>query len=282
MKLKVDESGVVVVEDEKPVYVDEDGKDIAVDVPQLFSKVKELNGESKQRRLESGDLKKKYKVFSEIEDLEDWKTKADAALELAKNIDESQLIQAGKVEELKTSMKAAFEGERENAEKSFRLKNQELSDLIVKKDGTIFSLLVTSKFSQSPFFSGESPKTNVLPDMAAKYFGHQFKVEKDGEDGLKVVGYNLAGNQIYSRKNPGDLAGFEEAISEIIDEYPMKDRILRTGGAGSGGKGGGGNGDDSDDITKLKTQYADAMKDGRTVQAIAIKNQIFQLEKSRK
>lgn len=277
MKLKLEENGNIVVEDGKPVFVDEDGKDVVVDVPQLFTKIKELNGESKQRRLEIGDFKKKYKLFQDIEELDGWKEGADKALELVKNIDQSQLIQAGKVEELKESMKKAFEGERENTEKAFGLKTQELLDQISQNEGTIFDLLVTSKFTQSPFFSGESPKTNVLPDMAAKYFGHQFKVEKSSTGSLKVVGYNLAGTQIYSRKNPGELANFDEAIAEIIDEYPMKERILKSSGGGSGGRGGSG-GNEDDDLTKLKTKYAEAMKAGRTTQAIAIKNQIFQFE----
>lgn len=275
MKLKLDEKGSVVVEDEKPIFVDGDGKDVLVDVSQLFSKIKELNGESKQRRIELGELKKKYKVLEDIEDLADWKEKAEKATELAKNIDESQLMQAGKVEELKNSMKAAFEEERKGAEKSFKEKTAELQEQIDKSEGTIFDLLVTSKFAQSPSFSGSSPKTNVLPDMAAKYFGHQFKVEKGSDGSLKVVGYNLSGNPIYSRKNPGELADFDEAISEIIDEYPMKDKILKSSGGGSGGKGGGGGVDD--DLTNLRNQYTEAMKSGQTVKAIALKNQIFRM-----
>lgn len=280
MELKKDEKGNFIVEDGKPVFVDADGKDVVVDVPQLFTKIKELNGESKQRRLELGELKTRYKIFEEVEDVEDYKSKADKATELVKNIDESQLMQAGKVEELKTSMKKAFEEEKESAVKAFKIEKEDLVSQIGSNELTIFDLLVTSKFAQSPYFSGETPKTNVLPDMAAKYFGHQFKVEKDKDNSLKVVGYNMAGNPIYSRKNPGELADFEEAVAEIIDEYPMKDRILKTRSGGSGGKGGGNESDDGDELTRLKAQYRDALKTGSTVQSIALKNRIFKLENS--
>lgn len=278
MKLKVDKEGKVVVEDEKPVFIDEDGKEIVVDVPQLFVKIKELNGESKQRRLELGDLKKRYKIFEDVEDLEEYKTGADKAVELAKNIDESQLMQAGKVEELKSSMKAAFEDERVLVAQSFENEKKDLVNQISTNEQTIFNLLVTSKFDRSPYFSGENPKTNVLPDMAAKYFGHQLKVEKDKDGKLKVVGYNRSGAPIYSRKSPGELADFDEAIGEIIDEYPMKDRILKVRSGGSGGKGGGSDFDEGDELSKLKAQYKEAIKGGTTVQAIALKNQIFRLE----
>lgn len=43
------------------------------------------------------------------------------------------------------------------------------------------------------------------------------------------------GNPIYSRKNPGELADFDEALEIIISQYPHKDSILRGSGASGAG-----------------------------------------------
>ncbi len=50
MKLKLDENGYVVVQDGKPVYVHDDGKEVAFDAPQTVQKISTLNGEAKQHR----------------------------------------------------------------------------------------------------------------------------------------------------------------------------------------------------------------------------------------
>lgn len=47
MKLKVDEDRHVVVEDGKPVYVHDDGKEIPCDAPAAMAKIEELNTEAK-------------------------------------------------------------------------------------------------------------------------------------------------------------------------------------------------------------------------------------------
>lgn len=47
MKLKLDENGYVVVQDGKPVYVHDDGKEVAFDAPQTVQKISTLNGEAK-------------------------------------------------------------------------------------------------------------------------------------------------------------------------------------------------------------------------------------------
>jgi len=53
-----------------------------------------------------------------------------------------------------------------------------------------------------------------------------------------VVGY-LGSEKIISKNNYGQLAGFDEALRIIVDQYPMKDAIIRAGAGG--GAGGGGN-----------------------------------------
>ena len=274
LKLKIDENEQIEIRNNKPVYIDDDGKEVEVDANQLFDKVKELNGEAKQRRIESQELKNKFSIFDDVENVTEWKEGADKAIELSKNIDESTLIQAGKVDEVKANMKIAHDEEKANMKKSFDVELADLRSSLTQKDGTIFSLMVTSKFSQSSLFSGSEPKTILPPEIAATYFGHQFKVEKGDDEKLKVVGYTLKGTQIYSRKNPGELADFEEAITEIIDEYPMKDSIMRAGFSGGGGQGGG-DATSVSKIEKLRADYAEALKVKNVQLAISLKNKLF-------
>ena len=74
--------------------------------------------------------------------------------------------------------------------------------------------------------------------MVQARFGSAFKVE-DG----KIVAYDNAGNKIFSRSRPGELADFDEALETLVDQYPYKDQILKGSGASGGGaQQGGGSG----------------------------------------
>ncbi|MEV0651309.1 DUF6651 domain-containing protein, partial [Phytomonospora sp. NPDC050363] len=56
------------------------------------------------------------------------------------------------------------------------------------------------------------------------------------EDG-NVVAYDPSGNKIYSRAKPGELAGFDEALEFLVEQYPQKDHILKaSGNTGTGSK----------------------------------------------
>lgn len=50
MKLKLDEQGHVVVQDEKPVYQDEAEKDAVFDYAHTYGTIKSLQGEAKSHR----------------------------------------------------------------------------------------------------------------------------------------------------------------------------------------------------------------------------------------
>ena len=100
MKLKLDENGHVVVKDGFPVWVAEDGAEIAYNVPDLVNKISAVNGESAGRRKEIDALTAKLKVFEGIDP-----EKAKAALETVANLDAGNLIDAGKVDDLKMERK---------------------------------------------------------------------------------------------------------------------------------------------------------------------------------
>ncbi|MBV7387812.1 hypothetical protein KRX11_04010 [Pasteurellaceae bacterium TAE3-ERU1] len=53
--------------------------------------------------------------------------------------------------------------------------------------------------------------------MVQSFFGKHFSYE-DG----KIVVKDEHGNPIFSREKPGELASFDEAIEQIVNEYPYK------------------------------------------------------------
>ena len=88
------------MQDGKPVFVEDSGTEIAVDVPHLRGAVAARNAEAKTHREAKEALEAKWKGYEGLDD----PVAARKALELAKNIDAGQLLTAGKVEELKASL----------------------------------------------------------------------------------------------------------------------------------------------------------------------------------
>ena len=94
MKLKFDEQGHVVVQDGKPVYVHDDGKEVPFDAPQALAKIGSLNAEAKQHREAKDAAETKLKAFEGIDDA----VAAKKALERVKNLDDKKLMVAGEGE----------------------------------------------------------------------------------------------------------------------------------------------------------------------------------------
>lgn len=222
MKLKVNEEGNVELLEGKPVYVTEDGKEIPFDAAAAMSKIAALNSEAKEYRLKGKDLAEQLKKYEGIEDPD----AARAALDKLQNIDLSKMLDGDKVELLKRQMADTFESNKKSLLDSFANEKKELQKALEEKDTNIYKLMVSSQFAKSPFFTGENPKTLLPADMATDYFGKHFKVEEG-----RVVGY-LNGEKILSKIKYGETADFDEALETIIDQYPMKDRILKAGQSG--------------------------------------------------
>jgi hypothetical protein len=284
-KVSDDEHKTPVFADGKPVYIDPDGKEIALDPVSMYQKIIDLGKENKTHR-EAGDtLKESFKIFDDIDDLGEWKTKADEAISTVENFNEKDWLKADKVDKLKADMKDAYDEQVGGVKKSFVAKENDYKATIGKKDNQIRTLMVSNKFATSPFFSGTEPKTNLPPEIAETYFGKYFKVEEEKKTAkLKLIAYNDSGDQILSRENPGEIAGFNEAMSFIFDSYSGKDKLLRGGKPGSGGGGGqGGTGSAGDDeLEKLQKQYAEAQKEGDSKAMIVLKNRIFKIQQDRK
>lgn len=226
MKLKLKEiDGVsyAEVQDGKPVYVHDDGKEVAFDAPGTVAKIGQLNGEAKTHREAKEAAEAKLKSFEGIED----PAAAKKALETVKNLDDKKLVDAGEIERVKAeAIKAVEDKYKPLQEERDTLRTQ------------LYDEKIGGSFARSPLINGDKAKFAIPADLVQARFGKHFEVE-DG----KIVATDSNGNKIYSRSNPGEVAGFDEALEILVDQYPHKEHILRgSGGSGSGSKNGNGGG----------------------------------------
>ena len=222
MRLKLDDQNQVVVQDGKPVYVGDDGKEIAFDYPGTLATISRLNSEAKGHREEKEAAHALLKNFEGIDD----PAKALKALEIVKNLDDKKLIEAGEVDKVRQEAASAYEEKLKSVEKKYAPVIKERDEY---KD-SLFKEIVGGAFNRSKFIS---EKLAIPADLAQAKFGNSFIIE-DG----KVVGKNAAGERIFSRSRPGEVANFDEAFEIMVDDYPYRDSILKGSGASGSGAGG--------------------------------------------
>lgn len=224
MKLKLTPEGHAVVQDGRPVYVQDDGKEVAFDAPGTVATISRLNGEAKTHRERAEAAESKLKPFEGIAD----PAAAIKALNVVKNLNDKQLVDAGEVERVKTEAIKAVEEKYAPVVKERESLQQQLHQQLIG-GGFARSKLVTDE---------KHPKRLAIPpDVAEAFFGKHFAV-KEG----KIVATDANGSQIFSRSRPGEAADFDEALEFLVDAYPRKDHILKGSGASGGGAGGGGQG----------------------------------------
>lgn len=225
MKLKLTEDGksAVINEQGLPIYIREDGSEVPHDAAATINTISRLNGEAKAHREAKEALEAKFKGFEGIDDPEG----AKKALELAKNIDEGKLLQAGKVEEIKNAAKRAAEEQVAAANKANAeaLKKAEAERDKIRDE--YHSEKIGGNFSRSKFIS---EKVAIPPDLVQARFGQNFKVENG-----KTIARDGNGHEIFSQAKPGELADFDEALEILVGQYPYKDQILK--GANQSGSG---------------------------------------------
>lgn len=260
MKLKtvtIDGQVYAVVEDGKPIYTHDDGKDIPHDAAQSVAKIRELNNEAKTHREAKEAAEGALKAFEGIEDA----AAAREALEKIKNLSSGELKTAAQVEEIKAAAKKSAEDQVADLRKNLESQIVNLRDENGKLRNGWDSEKIGVSFSSSKFVTENMSQPGPV---AQKIFGENFKVE-DG----RIVGY-LNGQKIYAREVPGELAGFDEALSVMVDAYPFRDSLIRGSGGGSGGGRGhdGGNGNEMtrSQFEKLPPMArAEAMQKGVTL-----------------
>ena len=236
MKLKLDANGNAVLQDGAPVYVKEDGTEIAFDGAKAFAKIGQLTGENTAHRKRYEEAESKLKAFDGIAD----PAAALKALATVKNLDDKKLVDAGEVEKVKAEVQKALEQQYAPFKAKAEALEAQLNQHLI---GGLFS---SSKFIAEKF-AAQGP---AGVEIARALFANRFKVE-DG----KVVAYDGAGNKLFSRVNPGDLADGDEAIQLLVEAYPHKDSILRGTGASGSGAGQHGNGGNGGQRSLTRAQF---------------------------
>jgi hypothetical protein len=229
MKLKLDEQGHAVLADGKPVYVYDDNREIPFDAPGTVETIKRLNGEAKGHRTAKEEFEAKLKTYEGLDP-----EAARKALETVANLDSKSLVAAGEVDKIKAEADKAW------AEKLTALENK-YKPVLEERDtlgAKLVQQTIGNAFNGSKFISD---KLAIPADLAQAAFGKAFKVEGDA-----IVAYSSNGEKVYSRERPGEVAGFDEALGLLVEQYPNRDSILKGSGAsgggarGSGGANGGG------------------------------------------
>jgi hypothetical protein len=216
MKLKLDENGNAVLKNGMPVYIRDDGTESEIDVAGMARTITARNAEAKANRERYEAAETTLKTFEGISD----PAEAVKALSTVKNLDAKKLVDAGEVEKVRQEAIKAVEAQyKPKLEENERLKAQ----LVDEKIG--------GAFARSPLIVGEKAKLAIPADIVQARFGKHFAIGDDG----KVVATDAHGNKIYSKANPGDIAGFDDALEQLIEQYPGKDSILKsTQGSGGG------------------------------------------------
>lgn len=214
MKLKtveIDGKTYAEVQDGKPIY-DDGGKAVPFDAAATVATINRITEESKGYKTRAQTAEASLKAF---EGIDDPKAAKDALAKVA-NWGDKELVEAGKVEEIKAAAIKAVE--------------DRYKPIVEEAEGLKAALhqeKIGGSFARSKFIAD---KIAVPPDIIEARFGKNFKL-----DNGKVVATDQAGNPIYSKANPGNPADFDEALEILVDQYPYKDHILK----GSGGNGGG-------------------------------------------
>lgn len=244
MKLKLDEQGHVVLQDGKPVYAHDDGKEVAFDAPGTVATITRLNTEAKTNRVAKEAAETALKAFEGIED----GAAAKKALDIVSKLDQKKLVDAGEIDTVRNEISKAFQAQLDEVgAKTTNLEKQ------------LYEEKIGGAFNRSKFI-GE--KLAIPADFVQARFGNAFKIE-DG----KTVAYDQHGNKIFSRVRPGELADFDEAMETLVEQYPQRDHILKSA-AGNGGGAPNSGGPSGGKKTYTRAQFealpaADQMKSAR-------------------
>ena len=223
MKLKtvtIDGKTYAEIQDDKPVYTDADGKDVAFDAPGTVATISRLNGEAKSHRERAEAAEKILKTFEGLDP-----AAARDALDKITKIDTKKLVEAG-------DMDAAIQTALKPVQEKLAVAEKTVETLT----GSLNKEVIGNAFGRSKFATEKLTPAGV--DLVRTMYQDRIKVEEG-----KPVGYDANGQKIYSKARPGEVADFDEIVESLVEQYPYKDHIMKGSGASGGGAGSqGGNG----------------------------------------
>ena len=241
---KLDENGSIVMRDGNPVCVNSNGDEQTVSV----DTISRLNSEAKNHREAKEAALERLKAFEGLDAV-----KAREALDVVAKLDANKLIDAGKIDEVKSQITGQMQSQIDE-------KTKALSDLQEKYD----NMVINNVFANSEFIRNN---VAVPRDMFEAKFRNNFKVENG-----QVVVYGNDGNRLYSKERAGEYATPEEGLRILAEAHPQRDSILKantgsgTGSTGASGGSGGSRYIKRADFEKLspvqQAEYAAKMRKG--------------------
>ena len=216
MKLKtieVEGKTFAEINDGKPVYVDDAGKEHSYDAPAMRGSLDKLNSVLGDERSKLSALQEQVQQFDGLDP-----DQARKALKTLGDIDSKKLIDAGEIEKVRAQIAEGYE-------KKLSTVTDELKTL----EGRYATEKVNGAFANSKFVKD---RLAIPADMVQAAFARHFQFE-----GGSIKPVDAHGNAIYSESNPAELASFDEALERIVGQYPNRDAIMK--GTGSNGSGTG-------------------------------------------
>lgn len=216
----LDDDGKIVMENGNPVWQNSAGEKAQMD----HQMIRNLNRESKQHREAKEAALLKLKDFEGIDP-----TVAREMLEKYKDVDLSKMIDANKLDEVRSEVRRSL-GEQHATVVA------ELQEKLNGATSKLHDMMITNALSTSDFLQN-SIADNVPRDMLMTYLRPHFSIVDD-----RVVA-KVNGEVLASKTKMNEDADAHEAIELIINMRPDKDSLLRSDGhRGSGGKQSSGRG----------------------------------------
>lgn len=230
-KLKLTADGNAVIQDGKPVYVNEEGKEEPFDMNMAWNKIHTLNEENKAKRIEAEQLRETYKAFEGLSAEE-----IAANKEAAAKLKEVELIKNKDFETFKNDLLATTQKKVEETERTWKAKFESVKGEAEKFSGMYFDTVLENKFLNSEFINKEMSHE---PEFVKAYFGNHFRVDPENR---RVYAVGEDGSPILSEKKLGTTAEFDEAMELLVKNHPKKESLLKSkanpgGGMNSGGRG---------------------------------------------
>jgi hypothetical protein len=197
-ELAVDSNG-------NPIFITDSGEEKPADYVAMIKNMAAANGESAERKVKIRELEKKLDIFKDIDDIESWHKTALNALETVKSLPDKD-----------KAIEDRLRAQVESATKPLQDEIAALKKAKLDADTKLKKETIANAFTRSSYVKDKL----VDSGMASDLFSHYFDISEDGN--LFATGSD--GKVIYSSDG---VAGFDDAMVKLVDNYPGKNYLLK-------------------------------------------------------
>lgn len=202
------------------------------------SELKEMNDRLNEFRSNNISLSQKLKDFEGKKFLsQEEQDEYDELKKKAEEIQDQNLIDAGKIDELVHSRTERMRADYENKIKAFEKRATKAEEVMSTYQGQLANVLVEAEVSKTLSAQGVSPVKGALSDVIARARG-VWQVNEEG----KLVALDPAGNPMYGQ-DPSSPLTMDEWSQTVAKEAPYL-FMESKGSGGEGSKSGGTKGGD--------------------------------------